>query len=160
MIQIGSSDDEEKPQYSKLRPNQRLETITLEEALELFKLPRVLGEMEGQDVKVNIGRYGPYVQLGRVFASLEDDDDPYEMEYERAVELIKKKREAAANNVIKDFGEDAKVLKGRYGPYIKIHGANVKIPKGVEPEDLTLEECERLYEENKNKPKRRGKGKK
>ncbi|MCB0853884.1 MAG: DNA topoisomerase I, partial [Bacteroidetes bacterium] len=86
--------------------------------------------------------------------------DPYEMEYERAVELIKKKREAAANNVIKDFGEDAKVLKGRYGPYIKIHGANVKIPKGVEPEDLTLEECERLYEENKNKPKRRGKGKK
>ena len=156
MIQIGSSDDEEKPKYAKLRSNQRLETITFEDALELFKLPRVLGEFEEQPVKVNIGRYGPYAQLGRVFASLEEGDDPYEINFERAVELIKKKREAAKNNVILDLGEDIKVLKGRYGPYIKIHGANVKIPKDVEPENLTVELCEKLYEEHKSKPRRRG----
>lgn len=158
MIQIGGQDDDEKPQYAKLRQDQLLETITFEEAMELFKLPRVLGEFEEQPVKANIGRYGPYVQLGKTFASLEDGDDPYEIELERAIELIQKKRSAAANNIIVKFNDDVQVLKGRYGPYIKIHGNNVKIPKDVAPENLTLEDCERLLEEHKSKPKtsRRG----
>ncbi|MEZ4774860.1 MAG: type I DNA topoisomerase [Bacteroidia bacterium] len=152
MIQIGSTDDEEKPRFAKLRANQLIETITLEEALDLFKLPRTLGEFEDETVKVSIGRFGPYVQLGKLFASLEEGDDPYEIEFERAVALIEKKRNAAANNVIVKFNDDAQVLKGRFGPYIKIHGNNVKIPKGVAPENLTLEDCERLLEEHKAKP--------
>ena len=160
MIQIGSQEEEEKPRYSKLRANQRLETITLEEALELFKLPRVLGEYEEQPVKANIGRFGPYVQLGKLFASLEEGDDPYSIKLDRAIELIEKKRKIEANKIIKSFTEDAQILRGRWGPYIKIHGKNVKIPKDVEPENLTLEDCERLYEENKNKPKRKRGGKK
>ncbi|WNJ19326.1 type I DNA topoisomerase [Pontibacter sp. G13] len=159
MIQIGSSEDEEKPKYAKLRSDQRLETITLEEALELFKLPRVLGEMEEQPLKANIGRFGPYVQLGGLFASLEEGDDPYEITYDRGVELILKKRQAEANKIIKKFNDDCSILRGRYGPYIKIEGNNVKIPKDVEPENLTLEDCQRLLEEHKTKPKR-GRGKK
>lgn len=154
MIQIGSSDDEKKPQYAKLRGDQRLETITMEEAMELFKLPRVLGEFEGEPVKANIGRFGPYVQLGKLFVSLKDGDDPYDILLDRAIELIKEKREIEANRVIHQFSEEVQVLRGRYGPYIKIHGENVRIPKGTEPETLTLEICEKLYEENKDKPKR------
>ncbi len=160
MVQIGRSDDEEKPKYAKLRADQRLETITLEEAMELFKLPRVLGEFEEQPVKANIGRYGPYVQLGGLFASLEEEDDPYTIQFDRAVELIKKKREVEANKIIVKFNDEAQILRGRWGPYIKIHGKNVKIPKDVAPENLTLEDCERLFEESKNKPKRGGKKKK
>ena len=160
MIQIGSQDDEEKPRYAKLRATQRLETISLEEALELFKLPRVLGEYEEQAVKANIGRFGPYVQLGGLFASLEEGDDPYTINLERAIELIEKKKKAEASKIIKHFNDDAQILKGRWGPYIKIHGKNVKIPKDVEPENLTLEDCERLLEESKNKPKRKGRSKK
>ena len=159
MIQIGSQDDEEKPRYAKLRATQRLETITFEEALELFKLPRVLGEYEEEVVKANIGRFGPYVQLGGLFASLEEEDDPYTVTLERAIELIEKKKKAEASKIIKKFNDDAQILKGRWGPYIKIHGKNVKIPKDVEPENLTLEDCERLLEESKNKPKK-GRGKK
>ncbi|MEL6851811.1 MAG: topoisomerase C-terminal repeat-containing protein, partial [Bacteroidota bacterium] len=119
-----------------------------------FKLPRVLGEYEEQEVKANIGRFGPYVQLGRLFASLEEGDDPYEINLERAIVLIEKKKEAEANKYIKTFNEDVMILRGKWGPYIKYHGKNVKIPKDVEPENLTLEDCERLFEESKNKPKR------
>lgn len=154
MIQIGSSEDEEKPQYAKLRSEQRLETITLEDAMELFKLPRALGEHEGENVRANIGRYGPYVQIGKLFVSLPEEEDPYTIELPRAIELIIEKRKAEANKVIHQFNDEVQVLRGRYGPYIKAHGDNVRIPKGTEPETLTLEDCERLYEENKNKPKR------
>ena len=161
MIQIGSSDEEEKPRYSKLRPNQRLETITLEEALELFKLPRILGEFEETPVKVNIGRFGPYVQLEKLFASLEKEDDPYTITLDRAIELIRLKREKEANKIIKHLSEDCQILRGRWGPYIKIQGNNVKIPKDIAPENLTLEDCERLLEEHKSKPKKtKGKKKK
>jgi len=161
MIQIGTQEDEEKPQYAKLRPNQRLETITLEEALDLFKLPRLLGEFENEPVKANIGRYGPYVQWGKsFFASLEEEDDPYTIELDRAIELIKKKREEEANKIIVQFTDEVQILRGRWGPYLKYHGANVKIPKDVDPENLTLEDCERLAEEAKNKPKRRRGGRK
>ena len=159
MIQIGSSEEEEKPEYSKLRANQRLETITLEEALELFKLPRVLGEFEETPVKANIGRFGPYVQLNKLFASLEEGDDPYTITLDRAIELIKLKREKEANKIIKHFNDECQILRGRWGPYLKIQGNNVKIPKDVAPENLTLEDCERLLEEHKSKPKK-GKGRK
>jgi DNA topoisomerase-1 len=160
MVQIGSPDDEEKPRYSKLRPTQRLETITLEEAMDLFKLPRVLGEYEDQEVKANIGRYGPYVQLDRLFASLEEEDDPYTIELDRAIELIEKKREIERNKYIKVFDDEVSILKGRWGPYIKYKKENVKIPKDVaEPANLTREDVDRLYEEHLKKPKR-GKRKK
>ncbi len=157
MIQIGSSDAEEKPKFAKLRPNQRLETITFEEAMDLFKLPRMLGEFEEQPVKANIGRYGPYVQLNGLFASLEEEDDPYTIGLERAIELIKKKREAEANKIIKKFSDDVQILKGRWGPYLKIHGNNVRLPKDVAPENLTLEDCEQLLEQHKAKPKKKKK---
>ncbi len=157
MIQIGSTDEEEKPKFAKLRPNQRLETITFDEAMELFKLPRVLGEFEEQPVKANIGRYGPYVQLGGLFASLEEGDDPYTIGLERAIELIKLKREKEANKIIQKFNEDVQILRGRWGPYLKIHGNNVRLPKDVAPENLTLEDCERLLEEHKAKPKKKKK---
>jgi DNA topoisomerase-1 len=159
MVQIGGRDDEEKPQYAKLRSSQRLSTITLDEALELFKLPRVLGEYEEQPVKANIGRFGPYVQLGKLFASLKEDD-PYTIELPRAIELIEAKREADRKKVIKVYNDDISILNGRWGPYIKYGKENVKIPKEVEePKNLTLEDIEKLYEEHLKRPKR-GKRKK
>jgi len=157
MVQLGAQDDDEK-KFASLRKNQRLETVTLEEAMDLFKLPRVLGEFEEQPLKANIGRYGPYVQLGGLFASLEEEDDPFTIEYDRAVELIKKKREIEANKIIKAFTDDIQILRGRWGPYLKYQGTNVKLPKDVEPENITLDDAHRLFEENKNKPKRGRKG--
>ena len=156
MVQIGTVEDEEKPKFSRLRSDQRLETITLEEALELFKLPRVLGEFEEQAVKANIGRYGPYVQLGKVFASLEDEDDPYTINLARAIELIQKKRAADASKIIRQIAEEVQILNGRWGPYLKMRGNNIKLPKDVSHESLTLDDCEKLLEEHKNKPKRKG----
>ncbi|MEM9986286.1 MAG: DNA topoisomerase, partial [Bacteroidota bacterium] len=154
MVQMGSTEDEEKPQFAKLRANQRLETITLEEALDLFRLPRTLGEYEEQVVKANIGRFGPYVQLGKLFASLEEEDDPYTIELERAIVLIEKKREIERNKIIKRFDEEVQILRGRWGPYLKYQGNNVKIPKDVNPESLTREDCDRLFEEHQSKPKK------
>ncbi len=161
MAQIGSSDDEEKPRYSKLRPNQRLETITLEEALELFKLPRVLGEYEETPVKAAIGRFGPYVQLDKLFASLTKEDDPYTITLDRAIELIEIKREKERNKYIKVFTDEIAILNGRWGPYIKYGKENVKIPKDVEePKNLELEDIQKLYEEHLKKPKKPKRGRK
>lgn len=157
MIQIGSSEDEEKPRYAKLRPDQRMETISLEEAMALFKLPRTLGEYEEQAVKVSIGRFGPYVQLGSLFASLGAEDDPYAISFERAVEIIEKKREAEANKLVKKFTEDIQILKGRWGPYLKYKKDNVKIPKEIDPLNLSVDDCHRLWEESQKKPKKGGK---
>jgi DNA topoisomerase I len=160
MVQMGTADDEEKPRFAKLRANQRLESITFEEAMDLFKLPRVLGEYEEQPLKANIGRFGPYVQLDGLFASLEEGDDPYTITYERGVELIEKKKETERKKVIKKFDDEVQILRGRWGPYLKYQGTNVKIPKDVNPESLTREDCDRLFEENKDKPKRGRGGKK
>ncbi|MDX2283779.1 MAG: type I DNA topoisomerase [Bacteroidia bacterium] len=159
MIQIGASDEEEKPRYARLRQGQRLETITLEEALELFRLPRTLGEYEGQAVRTNIGRFGPYVQLGSFFASLDKEDDPYSIELERAIELISRKREADAARVLLQLAPDTQVLNGRWGPYLKMRGENVKLPKDINHLSLTMEDCERLYAEHlvKNPPKGKAK---
>ena len=157
MAQIGGPDDEEK-QYASLLPGQSIETLTLEEALDLFKLPRTLGEMEGKKVTAAIGRFGPYVRYDGKFVSLkaDDGDDPYTVTLERAVELIKAKIEADAKALIKVFEEDdtVRVLNGRYGPYIKAGKTNAKIPKDEKPEELTWARVQELIEEAKNRPKR------
>lgn len=157
MAQIGGPDDEEK-QYASLLPGQSIETLTLEEALDLFKLPRTLGELEGKKVTAAIGRFGPYVRHDGKFVSLkaDDGDDPYTVTLERAVELIQAKIEADAKALIKVFEEDetVRVLNGRYGPYIKAGKTNAKIPKDEKPEDLTWARVQELIEEAKNRPKR------
>lgn len=159
MVQIGGQDEDDKPQYAKLRSSQRLSTITLDEALELFKLPRVLGEYEDKVVKANIGRFGPYVQHDKLFVSLKEDD-PYSVELDRAIVLIEEKREADRKKVIKVYNDEISILNGRWGPYIKHGKENVKIPKEVEdPTNLTMEDIGKLYEEHLKKPKR-GKRKK
>lgn len=144
MIQIGDEQqDGEKAIFASLRPNQSINSITLEEALELFKLPRNLGEYQGQTVKANVGRFGPYVQLGSLFASIPAEEDPMTIDLNRAIELIEAKKEEDAKKVIKSFDENPEVtlLNGRWGPFLKIGKNNYKLPKGTVAEDLTLEEC-------------------
>jgi len=158
-VQIGTKDDEEKPLFAGLRPGQKMDDITLEEALELFKLPRELGTTaDGEPVSANIGRFGPYVRYGDKFVSIRGDDDPYTITLERALELIEEKKQADANRIIKTFdGTDVQILNGRYGPYVTNGAKNAKIPKDREPKSLTLEECEALLAAA---PERRGRGKK
>lgn len=139
----------DKPQFASLRPGQHLETLTVEEALELFKMPRTLGEYEGKTVTVAIGRFGPYVRHNSVFVSLEKDlDDPFTVGLERAIELIESKREKDKNAVIKVFEEnhELKLLNGRWGPYISFKKNNYKIPKTTDATKLTYEECMQLIE--------------
>ena len=157
--QIGSKDDEDKPKFASLRPGQRLDKITLDEALELFKLPRDMGETpEGEEMVVAIGRFGPYVRYGKKFASLGKDDDPYTVERERCLELVAAKKKLDAEREIHVWeDEGVKVLKGRYGPYITDGKKNAKIPKDVEPADLTLEQCQKLLDEA---PEKKGRGRK
>lgn len=144
MIQIGDEKaDGLKPQFASLQGNQSINSITLEEALKLFDLPRILGEHNGEAVKVNIGRFGPYVQVGKRFTSIPKDEDPLSMSLERAIELDTLKAEEAAKAVIKTFEDrpDIQLLNGRYGAYLKIGKDNFKLPKDAKPETLTLEEC-------------------
>jgi DNA topoisomerase-1 len=147
-VQIGRREDEEKPKFAGLRPGQKMEAITLEDALELFKLPRALGETpEGEEVSANIGRYGPYIRYGKKFVSLPTDDDPYTVTLERALVLIAEKKTADANRLIREFEEDGiKILNGRYGPYITDGKKNARIPKDREPGSLSLEECKEALE--------------
>lgn len=159
MIQIGDEkEDGEKPQFASLHGSQSISTITLEEALELFKLPRVVGEFEGQPVKANVGRFGPYIQIGKTFVSLKKEDDPMTVSLERALELYKEKQQAEANKLIKSFPEreDVQLLNGRYGAYLKIGKDNFKLPKGTVAENLTLEECLAIAADQNNVPKKRG----
>ena len=138
-----------KPQFASLRSGQHLETITMEEALELFKLPRTLGEYEGKTVTVAIGRFGPYVRHDSKFISLEKNvDDPYSIELTRAIELIEGKREKDQNALIKVFDEnpDIKILNGRWGPYIAFKKNNYKIPKGTDASKLSFEDCMKLID--------------
>jgi len=146
-VQIGENPDDngttEKPKFASLRPGQFIENLTLADAMELFKMPRDLGLFEEKSVVVSIGRFGPYVLHDKKFVSIPKDIDPYAIALEKAIELIEAKRIADANKTIKLFAENAdiQVLNGRFGPYIKAGKKNVKIPKGKEPKDLTLEEC-------------------
>ncbi|WNJ29792.1 DNA topoisomerase I [Xanthomonas translucens pv. undulosa] len=157
---IGSTaeDAEDKPKFASLRPGQSMHTITLEDALELFLMPRALGEDKGEDVSVGIGRFGPFAKRGSVYASLKKDDDPYTIDLARAVFLIEEKEEIARNRIIKEYpGSDIQVLNGRFGPYISDGKLNGKIPRDREPATLTLEEVQKLLEET-GKPARRGFG--
>ncbi len=144
-VQIGSKDDEEKPKFAGLRPGQKMNDVTLEEAFELFKLPRKLGETaDGLSVSASIGRFGPYVRYGDKYVSIKEDD-PYAIELPRALELIELKRIEDANRLILDFEEQGiQVLNGRYGPYITDKAKNARVPKDREPKTLTLEECVEL----------------
>ena len=156
MVQVGDEkEDGEKPKFASLRANQSINSITLAEALDLFKLPRTLGEYEDQVVKANVGRFGPYVQHGKLFASIPKDEDPMSSDVDGAVKLIIEKKEADAKKMIKVFPENDEVqlLNGRWGPYLKIGKKNFKLPKDVEPEKLTLEECIHISE-NQPAPKR------
>jgi DNA topoisomerase-1 len=157
-IQIGENPDDnggEKPKFAALRTGQFIENITLADAMELMQMPRDMGMFEEKPVVVNIGRFGPYVLHDKKFVSIPKGEDPYTVTPERAVELIEAKRVLDANRTIKSFveNEDILVLNGRFGPYIKAGKKNVKIPKGKEPADLTLEECVTLAA---NAPERRG----
>lgn len=145
LVQIGTPEDKEKPRFANLAPGQSIETITLEEALELFKLPRTLGEHEGQTVKANSGRFGPYVQLGKLFASIPKGEDPMTIDLPRALELLTAKKDAEAKSHLKTFEEDKEleVRTGRFGPYISWKGKNFKLPKkeATRAAELTYEDC-------------------
>ena len=160
VVQIGSADDEEKPRFAQLKKGLSIETVTLEEALELFKLPRTLGEHEGKTVTVGAGRFGPYIYYSGMYVSLPKDLDPMDVTLEEALGLVRAKQEAEAKKHLKRFEEEPEleILAGRYGPYIAYKGSNYKIPKDIEPCDLTLKACldlVKLQEEKASgKPKR------
>lgn len=147
VVQMGTPSDDEKPQFANLTKGQSIETITLEEALELFKLPRTLGELEGQVVKANVGRFGPYVQLGKLFVSIPKGEDPMDITLERAAELIQEKRLKEEQSHLKQFDEDPdlEVRAGRWGPYIAYKGKNYKLPKSdaERATELTYDECKK-----------------
>ncbi|WP_313316856.1 DNA topoisomerase I [Stenotrophomonas sp.] len=161
MVQIGTVDDEEKPKFASLQPGQSIYSISLDEALKLFDMPRKLGaDANGEEVTVGIGRFGPFAKRGSTYASLTKEDDPYKIDLARAIFLIEEKEEIARNRIIKEFeGSDIQVLNGRFGPYISDGKMNGKIPKDREPASLTLAEVEQLMAET-GKPVRKGFGKK
>jgi len=144
-VQIGTKDDEEKPRFAGLKPGQKMDAVTLADAMELFKLPRTLGETaQGESIIANVGRFGPYVKYGAKFVSLKEDD-PYTVTLERALEVIRLKQEADAARLIQDFPDDGiQVLNGRYGPYVTDKKKNAKVPKERDPKSLTLEECKAM----------------
>jgi DNA topoisomerase-1 len=156
-VQMGTKDDEEKPRFAGLRPGQKMDKITLADAMELFKLPRTLGQTaEGEPIQTNIGRFGPYIKYGAKYVSLKEDD-PYTVELPRALELIELKKIADANRIIRDFADEGiQVLNGRYGPYITDKTRNAKIPKDRDPKALTLEECKELLAQAPVRRGRRG----
>jgi len=155
----GDGDNGEKPLYASLRNGQSIETITLEEALELFKLPKKIGVFEDKDMTVAIGKFGPYIKHNNAFVSLPKDIDPLAVTEEQAIGLIIEKRKKDAEKLIKSFDEDptVKVLNGRFGPYIEFGKLNVKIPRGKDPKDLTFEECKELAAAAEKEPKKPGK---
>ena len=155
IVQIGSATDEEKPRFAQMKPGQTLETITLEEALGLFSLPRTLGEYDGNAVTIGAGRFGPYIKYGNAYVTLPKTHDPLTVSLEEAVELIEAKRKAEAERVIKTFDEkpELQVLNGRFGPYIAFDGSNYKLPKSVTPSELTLEECLDIVNKQKENTK-------
>ena len=166
MAQIGHRDDEEKPRFAGLRPGQRMNTVTLEEVLKLFELPRKLGETpEGEAISTNIGRFGPYVRYGDKYVSLKEDDDPYTITPERALVVVAEKKQADIDRIIREWKDDAgeiqvQILKGRWGPYITDGNKNAKIPKDKHEtaHEYDLETCLKMIEEAPE-PRKRGKKK-
>ena len=152
LVQMGSSDNEVKPRFASLQKGQSIETITLEEAVKLFDLPRDLGEFEGAMVSIGVGHYGPYVKHNGKYASIPDGMSPTAITLDEAVGIIKAQRENEAKKVLKTFDEEPelKVMNGRYGPYIVYQKQNVKIPKGMDAETLTLEQCREIVADEAN----------
>ena len=156
MLQLGTTDDEDKPRFAPLPKGAKIETVTLEQALEMFKLPRVVGQTEdGQDIKANIGRFGPYIQVGKLFVSIKPED-PHTITLEKARELYAAKLQAEAEKNIADFGDGVKVLNGRFGPYITDGSKNAKIPKDTDPKAITHEQALELLKAAPAKTSRRG----
>ena len=154
VAQIGTASDEEKPKFASLRTGQSMESLTLEEALDLFKLPIDFGEYEGEALSVGVGKFGPYIRHGKAYVSVPKDEDPLTVTRERAIELIAEKRQADKNREIKKFeAEDILVLNGRFGAYITHAGENYKLPKGTVAEELTLEQCQAIIADEANKSK-------
>lgn len=162
IVQIGSANDEEKPRFAQMKPGQSLETITLEEAIGLFSLPRALGEYEGEGVTIGAGRFGPYIKYGASYVSLPKAHDPMTVTLEEAVELIIEKRKAEAERIIKTFDEEPElqVLNGRFGPYISYKKSNYKLPKTVVPAELSIEECMEIISKQDTGEKPTAKGRK
>ena len=159
LVQIGLPEDKEKPLFASLQKGQSINTITLDEALKLFDLPRTLGEYEGQTITVSTGRFGPYIRHNGKYVSLPKEYAPQTVTYDEAVALIEKKREEEKNRLIKSFPEnsDLEILNGRFGPYIAYKGKNYKIPKGTQPEGLSSDDCLKIIESDsqpKAKPRR------
>ncbi|MCD8166392.1 MAG: type I DNA topoisomerase [Bacteroides sp.] len=161
VVQIGTADDEEKPLFAQMKKGQSMETITLDEALELFKLPRNLGEYEGETVTIGAGKFGPYIRHNSKFISLPKEAGPLTITLEESVGLIEEKRKTEAQKVIKSFEEEPElqILNGRYGPYIAFKGKNYKIPKEVVPQDLNLPTCFEIIRLQDEKPATPRKGK-
>ena len=152
MVEI-EGEEGQKGRFASLKKGQLIESITLEEALALFALPRDLGQLDGEELSVGIGKYGPYVRHGKSFASLQKGDDPYTLTYERAVEIVHAQQAAAAaaNTPLRSFPEEPDMLvkNGRYGAYIAYKGKNYRLPKGSKPEELTLDDCLKIVADSK-----------
>ena len=157
MAQIGETDAEEKPRFAGLKKDMSIESVTLEDVLKLFDFPRSIGEYEGKEMTVAIGKFGPYVKHDGKFYSLAKTDNPALVDYDRVVAIINEKREKDLNNIIRAFDEDPdlRVLDGRFGPYISYKKANYKIPKGTDPATLSYADCIAIVEDPKNAPKKK-----
>ncbi len=155
MVQIGSAEDEEKPKFAGLRKDQSLESITLEQALDLFKLPRKVGIYEDKEIVASVGRFGPYLRHDGKFYSLPKEEDPLTIEQDKSIEIIEDKREKDRQKIIREWNDNVKILKGRWGPYLTIEGKNYKLPKDKDPQDFTLEECLKIAEQGTSSKKTR-----
>lgn len=157
VAQIGDTESEEKPRFAGLKKDMSIESVTLEEVLKLFDFPRILGEYEGKEITVAVGRFGPYVKHDNKFYSLAKTDDPAMVDCDRAIEIINEKRQKDLDNIILTFDQDPdlRVLNGRFGPYISYKKGNYKIPKGTVPSTLTYEQCMAIVEDPKNAPKKK-----
>ena len=157
VAQIGDTESEEKPRFAGLKKDMSIDSVTLEEVLKLFDFPRSLGEYEGKEITVAVGRFGPYVKHDNKFYGIAKTDNPALIDYDRAVAIINEKREKDINNILRAFDEDPElhVLDGRYGPYISYKKSNYKIPKGTDPSSLTYKQCLAIIEDPKNTPKKK-----
>jgi len=162
MAQLGTAEDEQKPRFASLQSGQSLETITLEEALSLFDLPKVIGEYEGEPLTVANGRFGPYVRHKAKYYSLPKDMDPLSCTQEQAIQLIQEKHASEEKSLLKTFAEDAElqIRDGRFGPYMKYKGENYKLPKGIDPQSLSYEDCVKIISEAPTKPARKSSARK
>lgn len=153
IVQIGSAEDEEKPRFAQMKKGQTLENITFEQAMELFRLPRTLDEYNGETVIIGTGKFGPYIRYGSSYVSIPKSFDPLTISFDEVLELIREKEQTEANKLIKKFEGDVdiEILNGRYGPYIACGGKNYKIPKSMNPADMTIDECKNIISEQDSK---------